>query len=461
MELISNSLPGFSNSIISIAPSCDSVKAGYHCYPEISQSWGQYSSFFSVPSDVETTLPETCEIVFAQMLSRHGARWPTYFKTYTYNNLVSGIKNNVTSSFKGKYAFLNDYKYEMGDSNLTTFGEQQMINSGIKFFERYQHIAKDYDPFVRTTDSRRVKASALLFSEGFHNARLADNKTRPDASYPYPTIILPEKDSFNNSLHAADHCAPFHKYADDSDRPETWRAIWTAPIIKRLTTDLPGIRLDAWDACNFMDLCPFETANNAAGRISPFCDVFTASEWKDYDYQKAIEKWYGRANGNPLSATVGVGYVNELIARLTNRPVRDHTSTNSTMDADPRTFPIGEENKLFADFTHDNDMLPVLAALGVYIGTAALPGTRRQGAEESGGFSSSWSVPFGARVYFEKMRCAGDGDELVRILINDRVTPLSVCESDEFGRCKLDEFVEGLSFARSGGEWDRCQSSGS
>jgi len=62
------------------------------------------------------------------------------------------------------------------------------------------------------------------------------------------------------------------------------------------------------------------------------------------------------------------------------------------------------------------------------------------------------------------MRCGGgaDGDkgtgseELVRVLVNDRVAPLQSCEADGLGRCKLSAFIESLSFARDGGLWDQC-----
>lgn len=39
------------------------------------------------------------------------------------------------------------------------------------------------------------------------------------------------------------------------------------------------------------------------------------------------------------------GWVNELIARLTDSEVVDETCTNRTLDSDPKTFPLGK--KLF------------------------------------------------------------------------------------------------------------------
>jgi hypothetical protein len=65
-------------------------------------------------------------------------------------------------------------------------------------------------------------------------------------------------------------------------------------------------------------------------------------------------------------------------------------------------------------------------------------------------------VPFAARAYVEKMACRGTDEELVRILVNDRVIPLQNCDADDRGRCTLSKFVDSLSFAREGGRWDEC-----
>lgn len=66
-----------SSSAIKHPRSCDSVLQGYQCEPEISHYWGQYSPFYSVPSEISADVPRGCSVTFAQVLSRHGARDPT------------------------------------------------------------------------------------------------------------------------------------------------------------------------------------------------------------------------------------------------------------------------------------------------------------------------------------------------------------------------------------------------
>ena len=208
-----------------------------------------------------------------------------------------------------------------------------------------------------------------------------------------------------------------------------------------------------------MDLCPYNTVASSKGSISKFCGLFTDEEWKDYDYFQSLGKYYGYSWGNPLAPPQGVGWTNELIARLTRTPVHDHTSTNSTLDADPETFPLGE--KLYADFSHDNDMMMIFSALGLFNSTRPLETGRRMSKDEMKGFSAAAAVPFASRMYVEKLRCvrAEEGEkeeEWVRVLVNDQVMELKTCGGDEFGRCRLGAFVESLGYARGGGDWEKC-----
>lgn len=434
---------------------CNSIEHGYNCSPEISHYWGQYSPYFSVPSNISQAVPKHCKVTFVNILARHGARDPTASKTKTYSQLVSNITTNV-KSFTGKYAFLDGYNYTLGADQLTTFGQQQMVDSGIKFYERYIKLAEKVTPFVRSSGEARVVESAMNFTQGYHQAFLQVESHGKDA-YPYHIEVISEDTGSNNTL-SHDLCTAFEDGPDSEiggDAQAKWVAVFAPAILKRLNTDLPGANLSKSDVISFMDLCPFETVASPTGAISPFCDLFTEDEWKQYDYYETLGKYYGCGPGNPLGPTNGVGFTNELIARMTNTAVVDHTSTNSTLDDDPLTFPTDTAHTLFADFSHDNDMTGILAAIGVYNATVPPSNNTIETTAQTGGYSASWTVPFGARVYFEKLNC-GNGEEKVRVVVNDRVVPLPSCGSDEFGMCTLSKFVASLSFARGGGHWDQC-----
>ncbi|KAI0999490.1 3-phytase A [Podosphaera aphanis] len=436
---------------------CDTVEDGYTCTPNISHFWGQYSPYFSVPSDIPDDIPEQCEVTFAQILSRHGARDPTASKSAYYGQLISEIQGNATSYGSG-YAFLKDYKYQMGADQLSRFGEQEMINSGIKYYNRYKTISRDVTPVIRASGQQRVVESAEKWMKGFHDARLLDSKSPDIPTFPYRIITIEEGPKINNTLNHG-QCAQFEtgpasKISQSAEK--IWASIFTPNITARLSENLPGVTFTMENTIYMMDLCPFDTVADEMGTISPFCSLFTEEEWRAYDYYQSLKKYYGYSWGNPLGPTQGVGFTNELIARLTNSPVDDSTSTNTTLDSNPDTFPLGDNIRLYADFTHDNDMITIFSAMGLFNSTAPLLNTTIESAEEMKGYSTSWNVPFAARAYVEKLRCAGVDQELVRVSLNDRVIPLETCGADSLGRCTVRNFVDSLSFAQGDGHWNQC-----
>ncbi|KAI0395854.1 histidine phosphatase superfamily [Xylariaceae sp. FL0594] len=433
--------------------SCDYVDSGFQCEPAISHSWGQYSPYYSVPSDISSDIPDGCEVTFAQILSRHGARDPTKGKSLSYAALFDRIHSEVTEYEKG-YDFISNYKYSLGADQLTVLGEQELVNSGIKFYKRYEKLARTVSPFVRSAGQKRVVDSAVNWTQGFHEARLKDKNAKFPDAYPYNPVILPEEDWFNNTLSPMT-CPAFRSSKEDGGAAQSiWLDIFAPPIADRVNSALPGANLTNYDIVLFMEMCPFETVANADGHLSPFCDLFSTDEWNDFDYYHSLGKWYDYTSGNPLAPTQGVGFVNELIARLTGQPVNDRTSTNTTLDSSRKTFPL--DGILYADFSHDNDMAGVFGAMGLYNATEPLSNTTKASPKESNGYAASWAVPFAARMYVEKLSCKGVDEEFVRVLVNDRVIPLQNCGVDELGRCRLSKYVESLSFAREGGNWDLC-----
>ncbi|KAE8152594.1 histidine phosphatase superfamily [Aspergillus avenaceus] len=434
--------------------SCNTVDEGYQCFSGVSHLWGQYSPYFSVDdqsASLSETIPDQCQITFAQVLSRHGARYPTEKKSKKYAKLIKDIQRNATS-FPGKFAFLKSYNYSLGADDLTTFGENQLVDSGVKFYQRYESLAGHIVPFVRASGSDRVIASGEKFIEGFQKAKLGDGHNQPA---PIVNVVISEDEGFNNTL---DHslCTSFENSEVEDKAEDKFMDVFTPSLIKRLEENLPGVTFSKKEAIYLMDMCSYDTValTSDGHRISPFCSLFSHDEWVQYDYLQSLKKYYGYGAGNPLGPAQGIGFANELIARLSQSPVRDHTSTNRTLDSNPATFPLNAT--LYADFTHDNTMLSVFFALGLYNSTEPLSQTTAQTTEETGGYSAAWAVPFGARAYFEMMQCSGEKEPLVRVLVNDRVIPLQGCDADKHGRCKRDDFIKGLSFVRSGGNWGEC-----
>ena len=398
-------------------------------------------------------MPDQCQITFAQVLARHGARDPTFSKSKLYNETVQKVHDHATSYSKA-YAFIEDFEYDLGADELSAFGENQMINAGTQFYHRYQDLARHITPFIRAAGKDRVVQSAQNWTQGFHNALLKDFPSTDD-NYPYSIVVISEEAGQNNTLNHG-LCTAFEDVHLGNGPQRQWVDIFTPSITARLNQNMPGANLTTLDTISLMDLCPFLTVASPTGQLSPFCSLFTEEEWSSYNYFQSLGKYYGYGWGNPLGATQGVGFTNELIARLTGSPVSDHTNTNHSLDDSADTFPVGGKTVLYADFTHDNDLTGIFSAMGLYNETEPLLNQTLQDIKETKGYSAAWTVPFASRAYFEKMNCAGETEEYVRILVNNRVLPLKTCGGDALGRCYLGAFVDSLSFARTGGNWDQC-----
>ena len=157
--------------------------------------------------------------------------------------------------------------------------------------------------------------------------------------------------------------------------------------------------------------------------------------------------FYSIRYGQALGPVQGVGYINELLARLTGQPVQDETQTNRTLDSSPATFPLNRT--IYADFSHDNQMVAIYSAIGLFRQKVPLPTTSD---DPNRTWRVSHLVPFAQRMVTEKLKC--DKGDFVRVFVGDALQPQDFCGADSSGMCSLDAFVESQSYARKNGEGD-------
>ena len=332
-----------------------------------------------------------------------------------------------------------------------------MSYSGQLFYDRYKNLVAEKKLFVRASGQQRVVESAEEWIGGLLKAQNVDKGQEDEPAEKYPIVVISEDEGMNNTLNHG-LCRSFEtEHVGIMDKATIgWLESFMPTVRKRINNLLKGANMTDLETLYLMDLCPFETVADPSGQLSNFCKLFTESEWKAYDYLQTIGKYYGYGDGNPLGPTQGVGFVNELIARLSNSAVQDSTTSNSTLDSDPTTFPIGVDHALFADFSHDNDMVGIFSALNLFADTESMSNATLRSPGQMQGFAASWVVPFAARAFVEKLWCGEEAEEKVRIILNDRVMPLHGCKNDQFRMCDLDSFLDSLDFAQHGGHWDRC-----
>lgn len=171
--------------------------------------------------------------------------------------------------------------------------------------------------------------------------------------------------------------------------------------------------------------------------------------------------------GNPTGRAQGLGYQQELLARLTSQYIsHSNSSINSTLTSSPSTFPL--DRPFYADFTHDDIIISVLTSMSVdYFHQG--PSLTQYPPDPHRPFFLSRLTPFGARLITEVVACsspspapvphhrtpyypsqygysAGATNKFIRMRLNNGIVPLSsirggACEGRSDGLCPLEQFL--------------------
>ncbi len=370
-------------------------------------------------------------------------------------------------------------------------------------------------PFVRASGGDRVVATSRFWLQGFKHSPHKPFQHAPPESAPWPPkgrpavigelksgkphrrihnlpepdVIIPEvrkiddpaQPGSNNTLDVHTCSAFEHQHRDNAQSPaslkkDAFAKTATAEIRRRLARQLgkdhrgDRLHLKPQQVLQLFSLCAFDTVarldpygllydqpERNEGAVSPFCSLFKPDEFVSiYEVTTNMEKDYGFATHQPFHRALATPWLRELVARLERRaPVMSPpTSINTTLDEDPKTFPLPSETgpRAFVDFTHDNQLAPVIASLGLW------------GEEQS--WKTSLTTPFSGRMTVEQLVC--NATDYVRVLVNDAPANVSqgkwcpgagyapVAEGDQL--CPLPSFLESLQWVDRADEWNKCDS---
>lgn len=414
----------------------------------ILEKWGNLSPWFSIERgrfglDSSVRAPDTCRVTGLHFLHRHGARYPTEWARYGGPAKLAKKLHNTTESWtaSGKLSFLNKWTYKLGAELLTPFGRQQLFDLGVTMRIKYGFLLENFTrtntlPVFRTESQDRMLSSAMNFALGFFGWPFEGQ---------YQQSITIEEKGFNNTLapYKTCHNANINEKGDRGVwYTERWADIYLQNTRKRLAKEIKGYDLTIEDVYTMQQLCAYETV--AIG-YSKFCELFTEEEWEGFDYAMDLFFWYGSAFGSPVARVQGIGWIQELVARLTHKPIAVHnTSTNSTLDDISVTFPL--DHSLYVDATHEVVILNIITALNLisFAEQGPLPHTH---IPKNRKFHVSELSPFAANLQFQLLECTSSPGSQIRIIINDGVAPLTGikgCPEQKDGMCPVETFVEAM-----------------
>ncbi|TVY83320.1 3-phytase A [Lachnellula suecica] len=411
---------------------------------KIQRNWGQLSPYADNPEDIfgvgYVGLPDGCQIESVQTLQRHAQRFATSYIDDGANDqrFATKISNftsasNSLSSFSGPLSFLNSYRYPLVDTGLLVGkGAVTEMTAGVSFWNRYGRtlynasvgqlaynasfpngIARD--PVVlRTTSQSRIENSQINWALGFFGSsfQTVPNPSFTNITKPFEVVIITEGGSENNTLASYDSCF--------SDYDATLGYLGDLNLLAYIPKYLPaatarmqkyapeGFAFNVNDTYAMQSICAYEHAYIG---MSSFCELFTAEEWSGFENTLDMEYYYDYSYGNPTGRAQGVGYAQELLARLNHTVITSSSSSvNSTLDDNTETFPT--DQAFYADFSHDDILVSVLTALSVdyFYDPPSLtqfpPNPNRH-------FILSQLTPFGANLITETIGCSSSNPDPV------------------------------------------------
>ncbi|KAK0747888.1 histidine phosphatase superfamily [Apiosordaria backusii] len=396
----------------------------------------------------EWPMPEGAEIVQVQMLSRHGSRYPTIgSNVYGFGERIKEAKKKRKGGFKakGELGFLNEWEYELGKEILVPKGRQELYDSGVLHAYMY---GKLYNPnskiIVRTTTQDRMLKSAENFMAGFFGLEWTRNAT---------IEVIIEGQGFNNSLAGYLNCPNEGKVDGGSKAREKWIGVYLQNATERLGKLVEGYEWTVQDTYAAQTMCPYETV---AYGFSKFCELFTYEEWLHFGYSIDLYFYGNDAFGSPVGRAIGLGYQQEVVARLQNHTLGySGSQINVTLDNNTATFPLNQS--LYFDFSHDTNIISILTAFGLTQFAGTLDPGKYPGPHN---FTVSDMTPFGARLDIEIIKTqrpilangevddvSGGGEtKYVHFVLNQRTVHLgwSLEECDgkrRDGWCELGAFL--------------------
>ncbi|KAK9473937.1 histidine phosphatase superfamily [Dipodascopsis tothii] len=384
--------------------------------------WIQHTGY-GLPRDP----PGTCKVDQVHMIARHGERYQTTGTGATELAVVQRLQSSG-AAYVGPLAFLEDYVWPSSADTYETesvmgpyAGTLDAFRSGADYRARYNDLYDDSAVLpVWTAGQERVVVTARNFAAGFVGANYSTKAS---------IQVIPETSAQGaNSLTVSDGCLAFNQ-SQYSASYNSFADDYATRAADRINKQSPGFGVTAADVPNLMALCGFELNIRGA---DDFCKLFTTDEWKAFSYMKDLSYYYQVGQGNNLTNYIGSVYANATATLLNQGP---------------------SVGKIFWSFTHDNDLISIAHALGLFETQSPLD---PKNIDFGSVFRSSEIVPMGGRITMERLTCDDDSTAYVRILVNEAVIPIPACKSGPGYSCPVADFKTYINKRAPGSYGEHC-----
>ncbi|CAI7597179.1 unnamed protein product [Penicillium glandicola] len=426
----------------SLAPADDIVFSSKSSSSPLQYAGGN-SPYFAGPNvnGINSKVPDQCTVRQAAYVVRHGSRFPD---TGSYESWVAIYDKIQTAAqqdgfeARGSLQFISKWKpvltnpaLQLAQESMT--GWKEASDLGYQLRSRYPGFYEDGTPFYVWANQYK---SPINESRVVQTARAFLNGYLYEYADSYGTVVSVNSTgsptAIGNSLGPSDSCPAFASISSGGNNVTNWDAMWLPQTVNRINSKIRGnLTFDETEILFFPYMCAYES--QIEGRLSPWCDVFTKDELRNYAYSQDLSYFYGVGPGSIGPAKVlFLPFLKSLLSLLGRGSGQIGIGANGTRFEIPR---------LIMAFTNDNQLAEMTAAMGIFDFEGSLPDDHIPNQHL---YNVAHFITMRGTVAFEVMDCnvsnAPNGP-YIRILFNDAVYPIASCQNGPGRSCSLSYYI--------------------
>ncbi|KAJ6147165.1 hypothetical protein N7497_009147 [Penicillium chrysogenum] len=390
---------------------------------------------------IDSRIPDQCTVRQAAYVVRHGSRFPdtgSYEAWVAIYHKIQAAAQQDGFEARGSLSFIPQWKpvltnpaLQLGQESMT--GWKEASDLGYQLRSRYPGFYQDGNPFYVWANQYK---SPINESRVVQTARAFLNGYLYEYADSYGTVVSVNSTgspaAIGNSLGPSDSCPAFGSISSGGDNVTNWDATWLPKVVHRINSEIKGnLTFDETEVLFFPYMCAYET--QIEGRLSPWCDVFTEQELRNYAYSQDLSYFYGVGPGSIGPAKVlFLPFLKSLLSLLETGPGQVGVGPNGTSFEIPR---------LIMAFMNDNQIAEMTAAMGIFDSEGLLPDDHIP-AEHL--YNVAHFITMRGTVAFEVMDCNVDNatnGPYIRVLFNDAVYPIVSCQNGPGRSCPLSDYL--------------------
>lgn len=401
----------------------------------LEQHLGNLSPYFDapIPDHLSLGVPSGCHVSQVSLIHRHGSRGPISQEIGTIRNLSYYLNNHTSLLTSPKtqppahLAFLAENGGGWSASNLkqddlTAVGRRELFDHGVRMRLDYPH--HNTTQFLAGQQDRVVE-SAQWFAAGYLGK---------DYNSTAKLDVISESLGVKSYITPMETCKNW-TYSSGGKPVSEWGSVYLPPIADQLNKQVsnvwPGLNFTADNVHGMLWACAYELATLDSVSKSKWCQVFSQTQIKQFEYELDLlmRGAFGYGLPNNSGQVMGSLFISNLTERLTK----------------PEMFkePNGQQKTVWLDFAHDTTIDLILTSLGLaYDKSYPVDGP----VNDARKWRTSYQVPFAAQMEWRKITCdaksTNNKKDMIQLHLNKAPFDLAaVCKTDKFGGCDLQDFL--------------------